>query len=151
VHEWQSQRVSSLLILSNPSCAATLFDELGRAKYAPVLVLGLDTAHLLGTAPRTATLKAGSFPEQAGASSTGTRHSWYYSIGHDAALWAAAATRDFDSVMTNQPEEVALLHSKVASALRQEQVENLWTTEKRAFNDAAILERQLAVTTVGIP
>jgi hypothetical protein len=151
VSEWQAQHVTSLLILGNQTCAATLFDELGRAKYAPVLLLGLDTAHLLGTAPRTATLKAGSFPEQAGASSTGTRHSWYYSIGHDAALWAAAATRDFDSVMTNQPEEVALLHSKVASALRQEQVENLWTTEKRAFNDAAILERQLAVTTVGIP
>jgi hypothetical protein len=156
VHEWQSQRVSSLLILSNPSCAATLFDELGRAKYAPVLLLGLDTAHLLGTAPRTATMKAGSFPRQsgppqAGTPSAGTQHSWYYSIGHDAALWAAAVTRDFDSVMTNQPEEVALLHSKVATALRQEKVENLWTTEKRAFNDAAILERQLTVTTVGIP
>lgn len=151
VSEWQTQRVPSLLVLGNQNCAATLFDELSRAKYSPILLLGLDTAHLLGTAARTATLKAGSFPAPASSNQTGMRHSWYYSVGHDAALWAASVTRDFDSVMTNQPDEVALLHSKVATALRAEQVENLWTTEKRAFNDTAVLERHLDVTTAGIP
>jgi hypothetical protein len=150
VSEWRTERVSSLLVLGNQGCAATLFDELHRSKYSPLLLLGLDTAHLLGTAPHTATLKAGSFPEQ-GSSSPAARHSWYYAIGHDAAVWTELVTRDFDSVMTNQPEEVALLHSKVAKALRNAEVENLWTTEKRAFNDAAILERQLTVTTAGIP
>lgn len=149
VAEWQTEGVSTLLVLGNQACAATLFDELHRAKYSPLLLLGLDTAHLLGAAPRTATLKAGSFPEQAGASAA-ARHSWYYAIGHDAAVWTELVTRDLDSVMTNQPEEVELLHSKVATALRNAEVENLWTTEKRAFNDAAILERQLTVTTAGI-
>jgi hypothetical protein len=151
VSDWQTKRVPSLLVLGDQACASLLLEELKRTKYSPVVLLGLDTAHLIGNAPRTATLKAGAFPERTKPSVTGAPYSWYYSIGHDAALWSMQATRDFEAVMTNQPDEIELLHGKVATSLRSEQVENLWTTDARTFSDAAILERKLDVVTSGLP
>jgi hypothetical protein len=148
VGEWKRTKVASVLLFASEDCSNLVLSELGRVQHFPMAVLGLDSAHLLSRTPRSVTFSAGRFPTGLPAAQTTSpeRSSWYFALGHDAALFGSWATRDLEAVMTNRPDEVRMLHGKIAGALRDASMEGLWTSQQRSFNSELVLERTLGTT-----
>lgn len=151
VLQWKKDKVRSLLLLGPEYCTRSVAAELRRAGLSPLLVLGLDSAHLLYRLAPAVTFSAGEFPEKIptkpAAGPPAASNPWYHALGHDAALLAAVATRDLDAVMTNQPSEVAQIHARVSRALQAARVDQLLTSKQTGFDGDLVLPRTLGTTT----
>jgi hypothetical protein len=151
VLQWKKDKVRTLLLLGPEYCTRSVAAELRRAGLSPLLVLGLDSAHLAYRLAPAVTFSAGEFPEKVpnkpASGPPAASNPWYHALGHDAALLAAAATRDLDAVMTNQPSEVAQIHARVSRALQAAQVDRLLTTKQSGFDGNLVLPRTLGTTT----
>ncbi|HTM46565.1 MAG TPA: hypothetical protein VL137_16520 [Polyangiaceae bacterium] len=145
IAEWKKSGFQSVLMLGSEECTEKLLGEMQRGDLSTTLLLGMDAAALYHGIPKAVTFSAGVFPLPVDKSGMqADRDSWYFALGHDAALLASVAVQDLDAVMTNQPQEVSLIHSNVLHTLQDTRIDGLWTSSGRGFNAEHKLERKLS-------
>jgi hypothetical protein len=151
VEQWRRERVQALLVLGPSACARDVARDLRGASFAPELALGLEAADFAYAvdAPRARfALGAGRFPFAAQPSgpsdSARPLPDWYEALGHDAALLARVALRDFPSGRVDDAAAVRELHVRARRALESARTP-LWTSESSGFSEGHVLARSLTV------
>jgi hypothetical protein len=74
----------------------------------------------------------------------GSPPSWYHTLGHDAALLAAAALSDFPLHRVDDTREVERLHRHAQAKLALASAA-LWSSRRQGFAGKRVLERDLRV------
>ena len=145
---WKKEGVEAILLLGDAGCARELIFELGQTRYRPALGFGFESVQALAASETpfpTLTVASGRFPTQGG---SGASIGWYEVLGHDAALLARAALRDFPSERVDEPKAVSKLHARAQAALLAASVE-LWSTDRRGFEGKTALQRTVRVIAQG--
>lgn len=151
VEQWRRERVAALLVLGPAACARDVARDLRSSSFAPELALGLEAADFVhaADAPRARfALGAGRFPlaerPDAAKGSVQPPPDWYEALGHDAALLARAALRDFPNGRVDDAAAVRELHARARRALSAARAP-LWTSESSGFSEGHVLRRTLTV------
>jgi hypothetical protein len=161
IADWKHSGVDALVLLGEAECTRDALAEAVQGGFAPLFVLGLESAELAGTVSgRELVLGAGRFPfaasqrgdvERAYLSRWGEAPSWFEALGHDAALVAAAVLADFPLDRVEDKGAVVGLHWRAQGRLMHVEAP-LWTTRAKSFAGANVLSRRLeALTPGGIP
>ncbi|MFO0567286.1 MAG: hypothetical protein U0263_16635 [Polyangiaceae bacterium] len=155
VQAWKRDRVVGVLVTGDATCARDVARESADSGHRVLLGLGLEAGEAFGELgpeqPRFA-LSAGAFPYRRGGASppslekqverSGHAPSWFATLGHDAAVLAAAALAEFALTRVDDSKRVRELHQKATSALARAEGE-LWSTDHRGFGGQRVLPRTL--------
>ena len=151
VEQWRRDRVAALLVLGPAACASDVTRDLRSVGFAPELVLGLEAAEFVYSSdapPARFAIGAGNFPNahrpDAASNSVLPLVDWYEAMGHDAALLARTALRDFPDGRVDDVAAVRELHSRAEKALESARAA-LWTSDSLGFPESHVLSRNLTV------
>jgi hypothetical protein len=136
---WKKAGVDGLLVSGDAECATDLARELGAARLAWPLGLGLDAGRAYATLGRPAfVVKTGKFPDELGDSG------WYEALGHDAGVLSARALEALPLAGVARGEDVEALRERARGALERAEAD-LQTSAARGFGGARVLPREVSV------
>jgi hypothetical protein len=156
---WRKGRLEALLLLGDSSCANEVIFDVAEARLGKVrAAVGLEGAELAAESNPLPTVfaTAGRFPLMPGGSSSplfgfkerhGQAPSWFATLGHDAALLARMALHAVPAQPSEEPQEVARRHERVAKELGKVEVE-LWSTSARGFAGGTVIPRDITAAAV---
>jgi hypothetical protein len=162
VHEWQTQRVSGLVLLTDESCAAEALMAGQALNFAPQVAFGLEAArtrHERPLADRLFWLNAGHFPVSTNEppslvsfrARAGRAPNWYEVLGRDAAQIAIEVLAALPELMSTEPSAVANYHGQVRQRVDDFNSKQLWSSLDARFDQAGQLTRQLSIVENGPP
>jgi hypothetical protein len=163
VYTWKRKRVDTLLLTGDGACARAVVAEATAARLRPHLGFGLGCGELfvsLETKLAKSAVAVGHFPVSPDSNvpvsmqewrrRTGAPPSWHHTLGHDAALLAAAALAQFPLERVEDARKVAALHRRARDELASATAA-LWSSQAQGFSGKRALERTPRVVSLPQP
>ena len=153
---WRRAGVQALLLLGDDGCSRNVAAEARQMGLDVPIALGFEGAPLVEdlTDVRLLWVRSGRFPRGTNGSRSaawsrwvetmGFSPTWYQTLGHDAAVLAAAVLAQFSDERTAEATAVERLQQQARRSLSEVEAD-LWSTEASGFEGGNTISRKLSV------